>query len=873
MRRGFVAVGLLVALAAAMVPASVNAQSAEPPEVPDPMRAFSIVPPGQEGDVTADELAADDFGPHYADQLETYASLVDDGNVTEEELPTYFHSMQFGPEGAIEETYEPTTGATVYRDSLGIPHIYADSMNAASFALGYVTAEDRMWQMDVFRHAARGTLAEFAGAGEDDAFLTMDIETRREGYTEEEVQKMFDDFDDEFGAAGQAIQEGLQAYADGVNAHISELKTTRAEEMPAEYAATGNPPPAFPQEWTPLDTLFLAILQLRVFGETAGGELENAALYRHLTNRLGTGLGERVFSDFLRRNDPRSYTSVHPSEGRFNSQDLGRVNPKAVAIPDDAAEVARESTASAQLRREMLGSLGFKAPASNALLVSAAESATGNPLEIGAPQVGYGNPAFFMDIDVHVSGEEGADFRGPAVPGASALIPLGRGTDYAWSLTTGFSDAVDVRAERLCDPGGGEATVDSNGYVFRGRCRDMTSRDETFVVKPTPVEPGEPRVEERTFYRTRHGPVFARGTVDGKPAAFVKERYFWKKELDSLPQFYRWNTQVDSLADFRDAASKFTMSFNTFYADSEHIAYFHLGLYPERAQGVHPALPVWGTGRWEWGDRFPFRRHPKVVDPEQGWVANWNNKPAAGWDNYDNAKWGPVHRVELLANKMRRLARGDGVELSDIVDVIRKSATQDVRGVDLGRRMVKWIDRAVAGSSRAAQAAGVVDDWIDAGAHRRNSDRDEFLDDGPAIAIFDEWYNQVVHGVFDDELGSSGYGLVPAPVFDGPNAGGSAMWFDFSSYLANVFEPSTREAMARNYCDHRTTGAKESCSEVVVGALRNALDELEEEQGEDMSAWTAPAEFISFQNFGAGTVEDIPWQNRGTHNHVVEILD
>ena len=70
---------------------------------------------------------------------------------------------------------------------------------------------------------------------------------------------------------------------------------------------------------------------------------------------------------------------------------------------------------------------------------------------------------------------------------------------------------------------------------------------------------------------------------------------------------------------------------------------------------MHPALPVWGTGKWEWGGRFPFRKHPKTVDPEQGWVANWNNNPAAGWNNYDGAKWGSIHRVQLLARQMSKL--------------------------------------------------------------------------------------------------------------------------------------------------------------------------------------------------------------------------
>jgi acyl-homoserine lactone acylase PvdQ len=139
----------------------------------------------------------------------------------------------------------------------------------------------------------------------------------------------------------------------------------------------------------------------------------------------------------------------------------------------------------------------------------------------------------------------------------------------------------------------------------------MSSREETFVVRPTSISPGVPRTETHTFDRTIHGPVFARGTVDGKPVAFVKQRFFWKKEIDSVPQFYRWNTTVDSLSDFQAAARRFTMSFNAFYADSADIAYSHVGCYPRRASGVHPSLPTWGTGRWEWEGRLPWRRHPR----------------------------------------------------------------------------------------------------------------------------------------------------------------------------------------------------------------------------------------------------------------------
>ena len=871
-RSAALAMALFIAIGVAPLVAS--AQEG-PPAVPDTMVAYSIVPPGQEGDVTADEALSGDYGPHYADQRDMYASLIDDDDVTHKELATYFHSMQFGPEGEIESSYEPREGVTVYRDSFGIPHIYADTMANASFALGYVTAEDRLWEADVFRHAARGTLSEFVGP----SFLEMDIVTRREGYTEEEVQKMFDDFDDEFGAIGKAVQEGLQAYADGFNAHIAELMTDPSQ-CPAEYEALGNPCPGpHPAEWTATDTLFLAILQLRVFGETAGDEIQNAGLYAHLSDKLGRELGPRVFEDLLRRNDPRSPTSIPAVDGRFPSQDLGPTRPASIAIPKDAVRLAEETLAAERARDEMLEAFGFRAPSSNALLVSAAESQTGNPLQIGAPQVGYATPSFFMDIDVHVP-TEGVHFRGPAVPGASALIPLGRGADYAWSLTTGYSDAVDTRAELLCDPEGGEATQDSNGYMFRGKCREMEARDETFILKPSAGSVGPPGVETRTFYRTIHGPVFARGAVEGKPVAFVKERFFWMRELDSIPQFYRWNVKTDSVDDFERAASSFTMSFNAFYADHKDVGYFHVGYYPRRAPGVHPALPIWGTGEWEWRGRVPFEVHPKTINPTHGWVANWNNKPAEGWDNYDGIKWGPIQRVALLQRQMEALIEGDRkAELSDLVDVIRVAATQDARAVFLGPEMIRMVAPELEEGSRAADALDLVREWIRSGAHRMNRDwdgdldgdgepdNDESEDNGPAAVIFDYWYETLVHLIFDDELGEVGFDLLPTPVTD------RDMWHDMSSYIANLFDAQARDAYARDYCDDMTTSdTKETCSELVVRAFDQVFDFLTRDQGDDVTAWTTEAWFNEFQELGLGSVRKMAWQNRGTHNHVVEIL-
>ncbi|MDQ3878982.1 MAG: penicillin acylase family protein, partial [Actinomycetota bacterium] len=496
-------------------------------------------------------------------------------------------------------------------------------------------------------------------------------------------------------------------------------------------------------------------------------------------------------------------------------------------------------------------------------------SATGHPLELGAPQVGYSNPGFFMDIDVHAPG---VDFRGPAVPGTSALIPLGRGPDYAWTLTTGYSDAVDTRVELLCDPKGKPATERSNGYMFKGNCKKMDSRTETIEVGVTPTSSNkQPDSVDETIYRTIHGPVFGRGKVNGKPVAFVKQRMFWMKEVDSIPAFYRWNTSSRTTGAFAKAAKRFTMSFNSFYANKDDIAYFHVGTYPVRAKGVSPSLPVWGTGKWEWRGRRSFRLQPHIVNPKTGWVANWNSKPAAGWDSYDAPKWGSEQRVRLIDDDMKALtAHGGKVTLTDLANIVRDIATRDVRGVYLGPKMLKLArSGGHALSPRAFDAVQAVSKWISHGARRLNRDGDtDHEDNGEALAIFDKWYLDLIHKVFDDELGKVAYRFA-APLTDYSPKDGSSFYFGFNNYLDDAF---SHRRMSLDYCDDRSTPKTESCAADVDAALTQALAQLRKKQGDDMSKWATPAENIVFQEFGAGSVDDIAWQNRGTHNQLIEVL-
>lgn len=845
-------VALLLCVALAAPPAI-----AQPPVVADPMRAFAVLPPGQDGSLLTSEIFSGG-GPHVADQLDRYAALPDDPAIADDELATYFRSFQFGPEGGIGQEICPSSGVCIYRDAAhGNPHVYSSgTFEDAAYGLGYVTALDRMFEMDIFRHVASGRGAEFLGPD----FLESDVITRREGYTEAEVQAMLDAFPTKFGPTGQEILDALSAYSNGVNnAVTNELLL----DPPVEYAATGNMWP--PELWEPVDSGFIAILQLRALGETGGAELHNAALYQYLRKRLGKKAGGRVFEDLLFQNDRRASTTVPRSDGAWPSQGLGKTKKASVAIPDNAgALLARQGREDRAMQR-LNDRLGLTTPASNAIVVGAGKSETGNPLQFGAPQVGYSVPSFFMDVDVHVPAEN-IHYRGAAIPGASLLPPVGRGTDWAWSLTTGVSDAVDVRAERLCDPGGGPATTDSNGALFNGACEPMSERTETILVKGgTPVG--------MTVFRTRHGPVFARGTVRGDPVALVRERFFWGIELDSVPAVYAWNADADTVEEFAAAAEGFTMSFNAHYANADQIAYFHVGAYPVRTSGVSPTLPSWGTGEWEWQGRFPFAQQPHVVDPSQGWLANWNSKPSAGWRSSDTFKWGSVHRVDLLADHMARLTRKGGkVSMAELVQVMADAATRDLRAYALGKRMVRAARRA--GNPALGRAAKIVQAWLKRGGHRENLDRDGLEDRGAALAIFDAWYEALVHEIFDDDLGRRAFRLIEdrAPITDYSPTGGSSFWFDWTSYVHDLL--GRRKGYALDYCDdRRSKGRHESCADQVVSALRVGLKRARKGQpSANPKKWLTSAENLVFQEFGGLSVPEIPWQNRGTWNHVVEVL-
>jgi acyl-homoserine lactone acylase PvdQ len=237
-------------------------------------------------------------------------------------------------------------------------------------------------------------------------------------------------------------------------------------------------------------------------------------------------------------------------------------------------------------------------------------SASGHPIYVAGPQVGYSYPAFFLEVDLH---RGGFDVRGVSFPGVPWIV-IGRGPDYAWSATTSHSDIVDQYVETLCNG-------DDTHYVYRGQCLPMGSFDAG-VVKGPPD-----RV--LSFRTTVHGPVLGYAAVQGRrPRSPRNARRAAARSSAHSP----WKTStrgVRSAKEFLRVMNGVEFAFNRTYADDRDIAYFSSGRLPIRAASVNLGLPTNGKRLLRVAWLRAFQSAPAGVDSRGGFLTSWDNKAAA----------------------------------------------------------------------------------------------------------------------------------------------------------------------------------------------------------------------------------------------------
>ncbi|MBV9606332.1 MAG: penicillin acylase family protein, partial [Solirubrobacterales bacterium] len=636
-----------------------------------------------------------------------------------------------------------------------------------------------------------------------------------------------------------------------------------------------------------------------------------------LTARDSSGFAS--FLSFDDPADPEAPTTVHgtsfpyqtlpmPSQAVLKTlamPDPGSVsyaNPVAAgAVPAGqsgsatAGSKARPATETSSLGQSLLA---FGRGMSSALLVSGADSASGHPLAVMGPQVSYFSPEILMEEDIH---GPGIDARGAAFPGTNLYVQLGHGQDYAWSATSSGQNIIDTFAAPLCSPSGGAVSLSSDYYLLNGQCVQMETLTRSESWQPNLGDSTPAGSVTFQTKRTAYGIVIARGTIKGKPVVYANLRSTYMHELDSAVGFEMFNEPalMRNPQDFMNAAYHIGYTFNWFYADDQHIAYFNSGQNPVRAAHTNPLFPTWAQYAWPGlhpaaqmtpasltEEQTPQSAHPQTVD--QPYITSWNNKQAPGYNDTATAEeYSSIYRSQLLdSNINAQLAQSGGkMTLADLINAMGNAGTQDLRGVEVLPYALQII-----GHPSDPTLAGAVDElqtWVASGAHRINHAHpgaSGSYEQSDAIRIMDAWWPLLVRAEFGPVLGSKLLDQVESdfPIDDVPGhgTGGAHVGSAFDVGFYGIVQKDLRAALGdrvagplnRVYCGD---GSLAGCRAALESSLGQAIGESPQQVYPADSVCSAGDQMcfdsIQFRPIGVITEPLIEWVNRPTFQQADEI--
>jgi len=553
---------------------------------------------------------------------------------------------------------------SIVRDEHGVPSITASSLDDLFFAQGYVTAQDRLWQMDMMRRYAAGELA--AALGPD--YVKTDREQRTLGLREVAEKSV-----------AQATPEEraqLEAYARGVNAYINE----HHYGLPLEMRVLRY----FPRAWTAVDSALVG---------ASMAEMLNHGTYLDDINRekILARLGPEFAADLYIESSQRDIIPGH---------DLDEIEP-AAASPDTAQRATREMATvhHAERRRhhraEVIAPMPFEKPllaeleamdrvrpGSNDWVISGAHTESGRPLLANDMHLPHRLPNTWYEAHL-TCGDY--DVAGVTLPGAPWVI-VGHNRRIAWGFTNVGPDVEDVFVENFNAQGEYQAPQGWQKPVVR---------HEVIHVK-------RGRDVEMDVVVTRHGPLISREMKnEGRQLALKWAIY---DTGFSLP-FFGVNS-AQNWEQFRAAFSRFYgPGQNVVYADIDgNIGYQATGRVPIRASG-DGALPVSGADdAHEWTGYIPFEEMPSVYNPPSGIIATANGRITPDGDKRMITKeWESPYRTERIYRVLRENKKFTPPDMLALQTDVQSDLDKFV-----AQRMVYAIDQTPDASQRTKQAAEIL---------------------------------------------------------------------------------------------------------------------------------------------------------------------
>ena len=521
----------------------------------------------------------------------------------------YLYFAQSSPSG--KRTIKNLSDSVVITfDESDIPHIKANTQADVLFALGYLHATERSWQLEINRRLASGRLSEILGSEtvKIDRFIrTLGIKRAAE--------RQFDRYP-------VSAKRLLQAYADGVNTGNAQLGWA----LPVEYFLTGSKP----GHWSPTDSVAWMLMMAYDLGGNWDKELQRLEL-----------------SQFLSTKQIWEILPPYEAGSPASNMDFAKLY-KGLNIFNSVTGPAEEK--SKNLPTTELGLLdlpgGKDGIGSNNWALSGKLTASGKPLLANDPHLGLSAPAiwYFAHLDA-----PGMNVIGGTLPGIPGVV-LGRTDKFAWSFTNTNPDVQDLYIEQI-DP--------SNPGMYRGPDGPLPFKVHQEIIDVK----GSPSI---TFLvkETRHGPVIsdsyarAKRSIDTKRFALALRWTALDTENQSVVGLLEMNRAKDGDT-FKQALRKnYAPMQNVVMADTEgNISYQAAGIAPKRIlhQGLYGLAPALGWEKqYDWNGYVPFEQLPASNNPEQGWIATANQRIIATNDpNPLTADWDLPSRYDRIVELIK----------------------------------------------------------------------------------------------------------------------------------------------------------------------------------------------------------------------------
>jgi penicillin G amidase len=477
----------------------------------------------------------------------------------------------------------------IYRDNYGVAYINSKSDMDAYFALGYVHAQERLFQMDLSRRAGEGRLSEIF----DNKTLFFDKMFRTIGLNKL-VKENLEKYD-------EITKNMLIAYSNGVNEFID----NSSEKLTIEFDILGYQP----YKWKPEHSLLIAKLMAWELNISWWSDIA----FTHLVQKLGIDKVRDILPNF----DENGPTIIPSEIDKYSS------------VPLELINIDREF-------RKFVGAVGTHI-GSNNWVVNGERSESGKPIIANDPHLGFAAPGKWYVASLHSPELKVDGFTLPGVPG----IVIGKNDDISWVLTNVMADDADFYVEQL--------DSSKENYLFNNEWHPIEISYDTIFVKDSlevvfPIRKNHrgPIVSDvHTFNK-----LFPN---EDQHKADVSMKWSGLDFSNELLAFNKIN-HASNWKEFREGLKLFfTPGQNFVYADVNGNIGYTAGVKLPRRKNNSTSFVYDGINdNFEWEGYIPFRENPSLFNPSQGYIASANNKTIKDYPYHISNVWEPTSRIERI---------------------------------------------------------------------------------------------------------------------------------------------------------------------------------------------------------------------------------